>query len=430
LGGSAKFRSLALLGFTLALAGCGGQAPNLPNGGALPPLPGGASTGTTTPTATGKTSGPVALLLPLSGPLAPVGTVLENAAKLAFPDNAGPALDIRDTGGTPAGAVTAAQAAIAAGDGLILGPLTSAEAHAVAPIAATAGVNVLAFTNDSSVAGPGIWTLGITPTQQVQRVMQEAANNGRTQLAALLPDDQFGHSLSDALSAETTALSEPAPRITFYEQDNFDGLNQAIEQLSDFADRGQSIEAQIKAAQDLNTAAGRATARALQHQQIPPPPFNALFIGATSGDALAEIANFLPYYSVSPPQVQLLGPALWENIAPQMANNAVLMGAQFAAPDPTANAAFVAKYQTTYGSAPPPIADVAFDAAAIARLAASGGGYTTTVLTDPSGFTGTDGLLVLQPNGQVLRGLAVLQVAPGAPIVASPAPTQLSTPAS
>jgi branched-chain amino acid transport system substrate-binding protein len=428
LGGSAILRSLALLGFTLALAGCGGQAPNLPFGGALPPLPGGASTAASSP-ATGKTSGPVALLLPLSGPLAPVGTVLENAVKLAFPDNATPALDVRDTGGTPAGAVTAAQAAIAAGDGLILGPLTSAEAHAVAPIAATAGVNVLAFTNDSAAAAPGFWTLGITPTQQVQRVVQEAANNGRTQLAALLPDDQFGHSLSDALNAETTALSEPSPRITFYEQDNFDGLNQAVEQLSDFADRGQSVEAQIKAAQDLNTAAGRATARALQHQQIPPPPFNALFIGTTSGDALAEIANFLPYYSVSPPQVQLLGPALWANIAPQMANNAVLMGAQFAAPDPTANAAFVAKYQMTYGSAPPAIADVAFDAAAIARLAASGGGYTSTVLTDPSGFTGTDGVLVLLPNGQVLRGLAVLQVAPGAPIVASPAPTQLSPPA-
>ncbi len=377
----------------------------------------------------GKTSGNVALLLPLTGNLAPVGQILENAAKLAFPDSAQGSLDVRDTGGTPQGAVAAAQAAIAAGDGIILGPLTSAEAHAVAPIAQAAGVNVLAFTNDGTVAAPGIWPLGITPTQQVQRVVQAAADAGRTQLAALLPDTDFGHSLSDAITAETTALSEPNPQITFYSPD-FNSINQAVDQVSDFADRGQNIEDQIKKAQDLGTAAGREQARELQHQQIPPPSFNALFIGATDGNTLAELANFLPYYDVNPPQVQFLGPELWSTIAPDMAHQSVLLGALYAAPDPANAAAFDAKYTSAYGSAPPAIADVAFDAAAIARLAASGGGYTSTVLTAPDGFTGTDGVLVLQPTGQVLRGLAVFQVAPGAPVITSPAPTQLSQPSS
>ena len=165
--------------------------------------------------ATGKGGGQVALLLPLTGNLAPVGQILENAAKLALPDSGQPSLDIRDTGGTPQGAAAAAQAAIAAGDGLILGPLTSAEAHAVAPVARAANVNMLAFTNDSSVAAPGVWPLGITPTQQVQRVMQEAANSGRTQLAALLPDSDFGRSLGAAISAEAATLSEPSPQISY-----------------------------------------------------------------------------------------------------------------------------------------------------------------------------------------------------------------------
>jgi len=420
----------ALLCGTLALVGCAGQSPALPTSTAPFPLAG-TDTEQQAPAASssiGKVGGSVALLLPLSGPLQPVGEVLENAAKLAFTNTSGPSLDIRDTAGTPQGAASAAQAAIAAGDGLILGPLTSAEAQAVAPVAKAANVNVLAFTNDSSVAAPGIWPLGISPSQQVQRVLQVAVSAGRTQFAALLPDSDFGHSLGTALQTETASLSEPSPSITFYEP-GFSGLNQAVESVSDFADRGQGLMAQIKAAQDLNTAAGRAEALQLQHQPIPPPAFDALFIGATAGEELAEIATLLPYYSVNAPQVQLLGPALWANVATAMGHNGVYSGALYAAPDPADAAVFDAKYQTVYGSAPPAIADVAFDAAAIAQLLASGGGdYTLQSLTNPAGFSGTDGVLQLQPNGQVQRGLAVFQVAPGGPVITSPAPTTLSPP--
>jgi hypothetical protein len=163
---------------------------------------------------------------------------------------------------------------------------------------------------------------------------------------------------------------------------------------------------------------------------VPPPPFNALFLSAFDTNTLAEIATFLPDYDVNPPTVQLLGPANWSNVAVQMAGSPVLNGALYAAPDPAAGAAFAAKYTSTYGSPPPAIANVAFDAAAIAKLAAAAGGYTSTVLTAPAGFTGTDGVLVLQPNGQVLRALAVFQVAPGAPVISSPAPTSITVPSS
>ena len=128
------------------------------------------------------------------------------------------------------------------------------------------------------------------------------------------------------------------------------------------------------------------------------------------------------------PQVQFLGPALWAPLATQMAHQSVLLGAMYAAPDPAAAAAFTTKYQATYGAPPPSIANLGFDAAAIAKLAAAQGNYTTSVLTAPAGFTGTDGTLVLAPNGQVQRGLAVFQVAPQTPAVVSSAPTQLSPP--
>lgn len=367
------------------------------------------------------------LLVPLSGPLAPVGQALENAAKLAFPPGSSPALDVRDTGGTPAGAVSAAQAGLAAGDEIILGPLTGGETQAVAPIAKQAGVNVLAFTNDSTASAPGIWALGITPAQQVQRVVQAAADAGHTQLAGLLPDTGFGHSLAQALQQEAATLSEPAPQIVYYDQ-GFSSVNQAVEQISDWGDRGQALMSQIKAAQALNTAAGKEKAQELRRQQVAPPSFNALFIGATDGNTLAELANFLPYYDVSAPQVQFMGPALWAPLASAMASQSALLGAMYAAPDPAAATGFQAKYSTAYGSSPPAIADIAFDAAALAKLAASAGGYTTQVLTAPSGFTGTDGLLVLQPDGTVKRGLAVFSITPGQPTITSPAPTSFNQP--
>ncbi len=415
-------RSVLVLPATLALAGCAGQvlnpllSPGVPQ--ALTPAPQGTSS-------YGKSSGNILVLLPLTGPLAPVGAALQNAVKLADPAGSSPALDIRDTGGTPAGAEAAAQAGIAAGDGIIVGPLTAPETQGVIPIAKAAGVNMLPLTNDGSLAQPGVWPMGITPAQSVQRVLQVAADAGRTQLAALLPDNEFGHHLSDAITADTAALSEPAPQIVFYAPD-FSSVNHAVRQISDFDNRGAGLEAEIRAARALGTAAGRAKARDLEHQQIPPPSFNALFLGETSGDTLAELANFLPYYDVNSPQVQILGPAPWANIATEMANQSAFLGAWYAAPDPAAAAAFDAKYQVAYGVAPPAIADVAFDATALARMAAGSGGYTSKVLTAPAGFTGTDGLVVLKPDGSVKRGLAVFSIAHGGPSITSPAPATLT----
>jgi len=422
-------RSYLLVTSTLALAGCAGQGllPSLNPGVPQPLNPSATPATPAVPGQYGKTSGNILVLLPLTGPLAPVGQALENSAKLAAPAGVSQLLDIRDTGGNAAGAAAAAQAGIVAGDGIIVGPLTSAETQAVVPLAKAAGVNMLAFTNDATVAQPGVWPLGITPAQSVQRVLQVAAEAGRTQLAALLPDNVLGHHLSDAITAETQSLSEPAPQISFYEP-GFGSVNQAVNQISGFATRGQGLMDQIRAAKAEGTAEGRAKARDLQHQQIPPPSFNALFIGETDENTLAELANFLPYYDVSAPQVQFLGPAPWANIAADMAHQSVFLGAMYAAPDPAAAEAFDAKYQAAYGAAPPSIADVAFDAVALARVAAASGGYTSTVLTAPAGFTGTNGLMVLNPDGSVKRGLAVFSIAPGQPTISSPAPATLNQP--
>ncbi|MDD2876356.1 MAG: penicillin-binding protein activator [Acidiphilium sp.] len=420
-------RSLTPLRLTLAtvaatsllLTSCSEPAPGLPGVGAV--------TGAASPPsvqAGGRTSGAVALLVPLSGPYAAIGKSIEQSVKLAFTAPGAPALDVRDTGSTPQGAAAAAQAAIAAGDGLILGPLTKTDTQAVAPIAHAANVNVLAFTNDETVAAPGIWPLGISPGQQVRRVVSYAADHGRTRTAAILPENAYGQLMGNALQAQAQALGEPSPQIGYFGQ-SFSSLTHTVRSISDFDSRGAGIEAQIRAARDQDDQAGRIKAAKLAREPIPPPPFDALLVGAT-GEQLAEIGTLLPYYEAAPPQIQLLGPALWAHDAAAMASHDSLRGAVYAAPDPAAGLAFEQKFQSTYAGAPPPGIDkIGFDAGAIAVLAAREGGYTDQILTNPTGFSGTDGVFRLDPDGHVQRGLAVFKVEPGGPQIVSPAPTDL-----
>jgi branched-chain amino acid transport system substrate-binding protein len=424
--------SLGVAGCTSAMPYGGGNAnfggANLPEGSTPLFGPGQSTMAQPAQGSFGKVGGNVALLVPLTGTYAAVGQALVNAAKLALPDGGTPSLDVRDTGGTAAGAVAAAQAAIAAGDGIILGPLTSPEAHAVAPIANGAGVAALAFTNDGTVATANVWPLGITPAQQVQRVMKDAADAGHNSFAALLPDSDFGHHLGAAITAQAASLGQSNPAVTFYEP-GFGNINVAVKSVSDFADRGSAF-AQIKKDEDEGTAQGRADADRLRHQPVAPPPFNALFIGETDPAILAEIANFLPYYFVGPGQVQFMGPTPWGAIASTIAGQVVYHGAIFAAPDPAGAAGFDGRYTSAYGSAPPSVADVAFDAATIAHVAAAAGGYTTSVLTSPAGFSGVDGAIILAPDGQVARGLAVLAIGDGGATLSAPAPNPLAPPSS
>lgn len=411
-------QAFSLLAAALALAACaeasgpGGAASSAPSAaGAVP--------------GNRPTAGVVALLAPLSGPNAERGQVLVQAAQLALAAPGSPRLDVRDTASTPAGAAQAAQAALAAGDALILGPLTGAETASVAGPARAAGVPVLAFTNDPAQAQPGVWTLGITPAQQVRRLVGAATAQGKTRFAALLPPSAFGQAMAAALREAAAAAGAPPPDIRIHDGTNA-GIQHMLRDLSDYANRRGPIDAQIKQARAKHTAEGRKEAAELAKTPIPPPPFDVLLL-ADSGERLAWAASFLGYYDIDPPQVQLLGPALWAN-APAR-GGADLHGAWYAAPDPAARASFDSDYQAKYGAPAPALADFAYDAAAIARvLATSRGSYAAASLTRAEGFAGVDGVFALRPDGTVRRGLAVFAIHGGGATVVDPAPTAFAGP--
>jgi hypothetical protein len=200
-------------------------------------------------------------------------------------------------------------------------------------------------------------------------------------------------------------------------------INAAARDLSGYANRRGPIDAQIRQARALGTPEGRHQAQELAKSSIPPPSFNALLL-ADTGEALAEIAAVLPYYDVDRSQVQVLGPALW---AASSSGSGQFPGAWYAAPDPAARAAFEQAYTAKYGSPPLPLADLAYDAASIARVLA-GQGFSIGALTQPAGFVGADGWFGLLSDGQVRRALALFAIERGGPQMVEPAPQSGNVP--
>jgi hypothetical protein len=205
-------------------------------------------------------------------------------------------------------------------------------------------------------------------------------------------------------------------------------MNDALRTLSDYGGRRGPIDAQIKQLRASHTVAGRQEAAKLARTPIPPAPFTALFVAET-GSGLGELASLMPYYDVNPGPVLVLGPGLWA-ADPGSVSAAGFNGALYAAPDPAAATGFMASYSSAYGAPPSALAAIAFDAGAIARVTSMSGQINQATLTNPSGFGGADGVLVLDPDGTVRRGLAVFQVGAGGAQIVQPAPKSLSVPGS
>ena len=150
---------------------------------------------------------------------------------------------------------------------------------------------------------------------------------------------------------------------------------------------------------------------------------DAIFI-PQGGQLLRGIVPALSLDNVDPTKVKLLGTGLWDD--PANLHEPLLAGAWFAAPQPSADASFDASYAKTYGSNPPPLAGLAYDAMSLVALLAPGPAYhrfTEAALTDPNGFAGVDGIFRFRRDGTIERGLAVLAIDPGGFQVVSPAPT-------
>jgi ABC-type branched-subunit amino acid transport system substrate-binding protein len=363
-----------------------------------------------------------ALLLPLSGPHAAVGEAMLNGATLALFDQGADRVELvpKDTGGDPARAAAAARAAFAEGASIVLGPLFASETAAVAPVARAAGAPVLAFTTDPTQARPGVWVVNLLPEPPVRRVVAAARAAGATRFAALVPDNAYGRLVLNAYRRAVADAGGVMVREEIYAGTNPDP---AVRRLANYTARRGPIEAQVRAARALGTADGRRRAAQIQREaRIPPPDFDALLL-ADGGERLRVVAALLAFYDIDNPPVRILGTPLMA-ATPDAGREPALVGAWYAAPDETRREAFEVRYRAAFGTPPPIVAGVAFDAAAITAALARGGrgGFAGVSLIQPEGFAGALGIVRLLPDGANQRGLALLEVRRDGVQVIEPAP--------
>ncbi len=372
----------------------------------------------------------IGLLVPLSGRGRAEGEALLAAAQLALFDVGGDTLVLipKDTGGTPQGAAAAARAALAEGVRLILGPLFRDSVAAVAPMARAWGINVVAFSTDPSVAGDGVFLLGYTSGQQVERLIAFARARGLSRFAALAPDDDYGRVVVEQLRSSVEMVGGELTRVAFYGADAADAA-EVVRDIADYDRRHAMLIEQRRVLEArADETAKRALARLKNLDTLGDVPYDALLL-PDFGARLRQVAPLLPYYDIDPAKVRLLGTGAWDDAS--ALTEPTLAGAWFVSPPPPARAGFVQRFTSVYGREPRRFSIVAYDATALAAalaLAPSGTDFRAASLLNPGGFYGADGIFRFHPNGLAERGLAVLKILPGGAVeVLSPAPESFIT---
>jgi branched-chain amino acid transport system substrate-binding protein len=375
----------------------------------------------------------VALLLPLSGANAGLGHAILDAAQMALFDVGGDDLVLlpRDTQGSADGAARAAQAVLAEGPALILGPLLAAEVEAVKPLAKQANVNMIAFSTAEQLAGDGTYLLSFLARQNVERIVAFAHARGAARFAVLAPSTPYGELVIGDLRSAVATIGASLGHVETYDPAATD-LRPVVRRLADFDERSAALARERRQLETAGDEASRLALRRLAGRDtFGDPDFDAVLL-PDGGAKLKAVASLLPYYDIDPAKVHILGTGLWDE--PGIGSEPALVGGWFAAPNPAARSDFETRFQALYKQKPPRLASLGYDAAALAAVLAqrpNGSGFSAAALTDPSGFAGVDGIFRFRPDGQAERGLAVLQVERSGTTVVSPAPeTFESQPAS
>jgi branched-chain amino acid transport system substrate-binding protein len=330
------------------------------------------------------------LILPLSasGNAGIAGVAMRNAAEMALAEfnNANIQLLVKDDGGTAEAARQGAQQALDEGAQIILGPLFAQSVSFVGQAARARNVPVIAFSTDANVAANGVYLLSFLPESDVDRIVQYAASAGKHSYVALIPDNPYGIVVEAAFKQAVGRRN--GSQIVALERYPHDKAGMA----------------------PIIQSAAQASARA-----------DVLFL-PDSGDAVPDVVAAIVADGVNIKRLQLLGTGLWDD--PRIYATPALDGGCYAAPDGVGYRNFSTRYRARYNQDPVRTATLAYDAVAlIAALVKTQGAqpFTQQILTNPSGFSGIDGLFRFRADGTNERGLAVLKVGTSGAQIVSPA---------
>lgn len=374
-------RNVALAGAAMLAAGC--QVIPKTDVATSGPAPAPEPSATALPTDSGRHR--IALLVPMSGDTAPVGQAIANATTMALLDTGADNLRIT-TYDTSAGLAAAAGKAIADGNKLILGPLMADAVPTVQAAARPAGVPVIAFSNDTSVASADVFVIGHIPEQSIRRSVAYARGKGAVRFAALLPEGDYGQRASGALD---NALRD------------FGG---ALVRKESYTRGNTSI---VSAASRLRAAGGYDTVLIADSARLSIEAADELQRGARA-------------------RARILGTELWSGDA-ALTRAGSIEGALFAAVSDQRYKRFADSYEARFGAQPYRVATLGYDAVLltlrVARDWKVGTPFPKNQLYDRGGFLGVDGAFRFSRGGVVERALEVREVRGGDVIAIDPAPT-------
>lgn len=375
-------RGLATLALGGLLAACQVVPKTAGPGTAPPPETPTETVGPGLPTDTDRHR--VALLVPETGANADVGTAIANATTMALLDSRTERVRIT-TYDTALGAAAAARQAIADGNKLILGPLLSEDVAVVAPIARAAKVPVLSFSNDSSVAGNGVFIMGFVPGQSVERVVAFARGKGYQRFGALVPKNVYG---DRSAAAFRTAVASAGGTLV-------------------------AVETYDRSATALTGAARRLASGGAM---------DAVLIADSGGNAIRAV----PVIKGAGAR-QIMGTELW-NTNSSLGSNAAMRGSWFASVSDGLYGQLAGKYRTRFGKAPYRLASLGYDSVLltvrIARDWKPGTSFPVNKLLAADGFGGIDGIFRFNDRGIAVRSLEVSEIGAGGFRVIDPAPTK------
>ncbi len=427
----------------------------------------------------------IGLLLPFgasSAALRKEARSMLEAAQLAVFEADDPRLLLlpKDSGGTPEAAKSSAEAVIAEGADIIIGPVLSSAVSAAAEPARQAHIPVIAFSTDRSAAGQGVYLLSFTPEADIARMVgyiqaqnQAAFESGaalrpETQgkqapaiinaVALLRPQGRYGDRVEEALFTYAPPAGLAITDIALYGRD-VQSMDAPARQIAHVEERRAAIEAWKEA--------GGVGDPNLDPEFDFQLPYQAVFI-PESGVRLRSLAPLLPFYDVDPKITRFIGVHLWNDAT--LLREPALFGGWFPGPAAAPHEAFKAAYGSAFAEPPGRLASLAHDAIMVAAQSSrpqavpdgtsqdeaadapqdtqgkrgifglfkaghaaetgqetGGSAIDMNILLRPEGFYGADGRFRFGTDGLVQRLLSVFEIKPGKIVEIDPAPPVFDT---
>lgn len=371
----------------------------------------------------------IAVLLPLTGKYAAIGSELKLAVQLST--SQGTTWLFLDTKGDPDGAVAAVEQAVAKGAVAILGPVGEREGVAAARAASQRGIPIgLLAPADGADPAAGVFRMVGSPGDEGKAVAQLAHDEGFPTVAVFAPRDDVGGEAAAAFIAEAKRL----------------GLEVTGEAAYD--PTGGNLEPEVKDFLGMVPAKNPRFAEHLRRNgkkgwlnYTPDITFSLLYI-PDRYDRAALVAAFLPYFGVElrstefpdpeklrrkhggvlPQVVQLVGGAGWHHPSLPIRGGPAMQGAMFVDTftgelGGDVGIAFSAAFQGRTNRAPSAAAAETYDAAALIARARAEAASSPDVraalraaLARSKLDDGACGPVAMGLDGEVQREASVLEV--------------------